>query len=89
MKFKVEITATGFSMLEDDFNITLKRGGTSKTYQKADLIFGEDGFFLCFDTRDFGSGVLTAIITAYVPDDDFDDGLRTEVYKFDIMTIDK
>ena len=89
MKFKVEITATGFSMVNDDFTVTLKRGAITKTYQKSDLIYDGYGFYICFDTAEFGSGVMTAIIRAEVPDDDFDDGFRTEVYKFDFLTIDK
>lgn len=89
VKFLVTIEADGFDMERDDFNITLKRGGSSLFFEKADLVHDENSFYLCFDTKDLGSGVVTATITAYVPDNDFDDGLRTEVYKFDLMTVDK
>ena len=89
MKFKVEITAAGFSMVDDDFTITLKRGTVTKTFEKSELVYNQDGFFLCFDTSEFGTGVVTAIIRAEVPDNDFEDGYRTEVYKMDFMIIDK
>lgn len=89
VKFLVTIEADGFDMERDDFNITLKRGGSTLVFDKTDLVHDVDSFYLCFDTKDLGSGVVTATITAYVPDNDFDDGLRTEVYKFDLMTVDK
>lgn len=88
-KYLVEITSPGFSMQTDDFKIELKRGANSKVFEKQDLVYREGNFYLCFDTTDFGPGTITAIMTAYVPDDDFDDGIRTEVYKFDFMTVDK
>lgn len=89
MKYLVEITSPGFSMQTDDFKIELKRGGNSKVFMKEDLVYREGNFYLCFDTTDFGPGTLTAIMTAYVPDDDFEDGIRTEVFKFDFMSVDK
>lgn len=89
LKFIIEINADGFSMADDDFNITLKRGAFTKVFQKGDLVQDEeDKFYLCFDSAEFGKGMISAIITAYVPDDDFDDGLRTEVQKIDLIRID-
>lgn len=86
LKYLVEITASGFSMINDDFNILLKRGSTTHLFQKDDLVRDGDDFYLCFDSAEFGKGPVTVVITAYVPDTDFDDGLRTEVYKFDLVT---
>lgn len=99
VKCLVEVTSPGFDMVRDDFEIDLKRGNTTKHFAKSDLVTEtytevEDGqevektnFFLCFDTRDFGKGILTAIITAHVPDTDFADGIRDEVDKFDFFNI--
>lgn len=88
LKFILDITASGFSMVDDDFTVTLKRGSTQHTFSKNDLVRdGEDNFYVCFDSSEFGKGVIDAIVTAYVPDSDFDDGLRTEVYKFKLINI--
>lgn len=94
VKYKIEITSPGFNMYTDDFNIVLKRGSVQKRYEKSDLIHevvSEDGtdkhnYYLCFDTSEFGAGNIVAIVTAYVPDTDFPDGLRTEIDKFDLLT---
>lgn len=93
VKYLVNIESCGFDMVADDFEITIKRGTTSRTFHKNDLIeevitIPEEvhNFYLCFDTSYFGPGVLTAIVKAYVPDNDFPDGYRTEIEKFDLMT---
>lgn len=99
VKCLVEVSSPGFDMVRDDFEIDLKRGSTTKHFAKSDLItetYTEtvDGqsvektdYYLCFDTKDFGKGLLTAIITAHVPDHDFPDGIRDEVDKFDFFNI--
>ena len=88
MKFVVDISASGFSMVDDDFTVTLKRGSTQRTFAKDDLVMDENHtFYVCFDSSEFGKGVIDAIVTAYVPDSDFEDGLRTEVYKFKLINI--
>lgn len=88
LKFILDITASGFSMVDDDFTVTLKRGSTQRTFAKNDLVRdAEDNFYVCFDSAEFGKGIIDAIVTAYVPDSDFDDGLRTEVYKFKLINI--
>lgn len=93
VKYLVNIESCGFDMVTDDFEITIKRGTTSRVFHKSDLIeevvtVPEERhyFYLCFDTAYFGPGVLTCIVTAYVPDTDFPDGLRTEIDKFDLLT---
>lgn len=89
VKYLLEVTSPGFSMQDDDFEIELSRGDVSKTFHKADLINHDDQFLICFNTADFGPGVIKAKVTAFVPDADFDDGIRTEVYKFDITPVDR
>ena len=86
-KYLVDIAASGFSMADDDFNIKLKRGNVVKVFQKDDLVRDGDDFYLCFDSAEFGKGSITAIITAYVPDSDFEDGFRTEVYKLELVNV--
>lgn len=82
LKYKVVITATGFSMNDDDWSVTISRGQTTRTYAKADCIHGADGWYVCFDTSVFGPGDYYATLTAYVPDTDLPGGLRTERKKF-------
>lgn len=77
-------------MVDDDFTVTIKRGSKQKVFAKADLARdGEDNFYVCFDSAEFGTGVIQAIVTAYVPDTDFPDGLRTEVYMMDLLTVNR
>ena len=81
LKFLVTMTATGFSMDTDNWSVTVTRGRISKTFPKTDCIRGTDGWYLCFDSAEFGPGQYYATLTAYVPDNDFPDGMRTEVTK--------
>lgn len=90
LKFIVDITAVGFSMVDDDFTVTIRRGSKQKVFEKADLARdGEDNFYVCFDSAEFGNGMIQAVVTAYVPDTDFPDGLRTEVYLMDLVNVKK
>lgn len=98
-KFVVEITSPGFDMGRDEFEVALTRGTIQKVFNKSDMIVEnytviEDGhevqkqsYYLCFDTRDFGNGVIVATIVAYVPDSDYTDGIRTEVDEFDLLNV--
>ena len=55
IKYLVEISASGFSMVDDDFEITLKRGSISRTFRKEDLVHStefiggeeKDNYYLC------------------------------------------
>lgn len=87
LKYLVIITAAGFSMVEHNFDIVLSRGPKSKKFEKDELVFDGENYFLAFDTSDFGAGDLNATVTAYVPDSDFSDGIRTEVFKTKLTNI--
>ena len=88
LKYVVEITADGFSMMDDNFTITLKSGQVVKEYTKSQLVQGDDDkFYLCFDTKDFGRGLIKATVTAYVPDEYFEDGYRTEIEKINLINV--
>ena len=86
LKFLVELECEGFDITRDDFNIEVVRGSTSQLIEKANMPHDDDGYYLCFDTADFGTGVINAVITAYVPDPDFADGFRTEKLKVELTT---
>ena len=42
----------------------------------------ENRYCACLDTRALGTGTLKCLVTRYIPDGDFDDGLRTDVRMF-------
>lgn len=88
VKFIVDVTSPGFDKTTDTFTVTLTRGTTSVTYTKDDMVVdGEGNYYICFSTATFGKGLITATVTALVPDDDFDDGNRTEIEKFDLLNV--
>lgn len=86
VKFLIELECEGFDITRDDFNVEIVRGSVSQLIEKADMPHDDDGYYLCFDTADFGTGVICAIITAFVPDTDFADGFRTEKLKVELTT---
>lgn len=95
VKYLVQIDTPGFDMATDDFFIRVRHGQKEKTFQKADLIdevsivdgVTQHNYYLAFNTGYFGPGELTCIITAYAPDTDFEDGIRTEIDKFTFSNV--
>ena len=88
LKILVELEAPGFDMEDDDFTVTLKGRKLEKVFQKQDLVTdGEGHWYCCFDTEEFGAGAIQIIVTALVPDDDFEDGTRKEIQKFNLLNV--
>lgn len=87
VKFRVRITAEGFDQDTDNWAVTVSNGSRSHTFEKADCIHNLDGWFVCFDTTDFGPGLYRATIAAYIPDTDFPDGTRTEIRVTDLILV--
>lgn len=81
LKFAINIDSPGFNMDDDDFTIELINGRRKVIIDKDNMVHGDDGWYLCFDSSEMGSGDITIVVYAHVPDDDFEDGIRTEVYK--------
>ena len=70
------------SMADDDFKVVIKNTKKSVTIPKAEMILDEnENYLFTVDTGFMGTGEYWITTIAYVPDDDFDDGLRTEVQK--------
>ena len=88
LKFKVEMTASGFSMDSDLWTVTVSRGPVSHVYAKTDCVKGLDGWFVGVDTTEFGAGTYYATLTGYVPDTDFQGGVRPEVRRFYLIDVD-
>lgn len=92
LKYLLEINSPGFSMEQDDFEIVLKQNTIEKTIPKSEFIehvVTENGqekheFYFCFDSGLFRPGLITCIVKAYVPDTDFQGGIRLEIDKFDL-----
>lgn len=83
LKFLLDIQSDGFSMVNDDFKVTIKNATKKEvTIDKSEMIVtDEDKFLFTIDTALLGTGEYYITTTAYVPDEDFDDGFRTEVQK--------
>ena len=87
LKFAITISSPGFDISEDDFTVDIRRGAKMLHFEKDDLVVDENGkYYVCFDTTELGGGIIEAIITAFVPDEDFDDGIRTEVVKLRLLS---
>lgn len=87
-KYLIDIQSAGFDMDTDDFEVIIKRGSNTLTITKDQMVRDEDGnFYILFDTKDLGSGMVSITVTAHVPDGDFPDGLRAEVDKFNFLRI--
>lgn len=83
LKFKITLTADGFSQKDDDYEIDFYCGDNQPLhFNKSDMKEGLDGdYYLLIDTeeKNLKPGVMRMIITAYIPDNDFHDHTRKEV----------
>lgn len=56
----------------------------ARKIEKADMIqVDADNYIALVDSTSLGTGNVRVRVTAYVPDTDFDDGLRTEIVTAD------
>ena len=82
LKFTLDIQSEGFDMATDDFKVIIKNTKSSIEIPKSEMILTDDDeYIFTVDTGVMGTGEYWVIIYAYVPDEDFDDGIRTEVQK--------
>ena len=90
MKLKLGITCTGFDMDTDPWTATVKskKGTVTCTKEEHSAKSGDDWFILV-DTGVLGTGQYVLIIEIDVPDNDFDDGYRHEVYKRNLVNVEK
>lgn len=88
LKFAINIQCQGFSMDDDEFEITLVNGKNRLELSKDDLVKDNNTWYLCFDSTELGHGDVTMIVCAYVPDADFEDGVRKEVLETTLCQID-
>jgi hypothetical protein len=81
LKFKITLTAEGFDQGQDPYEIDFYCGDNSVMhFTQADMKKGTDGdYYLLIDTKAMQPGVMRMVITAHIPDNDFDDHYRDEV----------
>lgn len=86
LKMNVNIAPIdGISMDGYDFEVKFYcPTGKTLAFKKADGIRIDDSnYMFCIDTNQLGPGDLMCKVTAFIPDGDFEDFLRTEVQKID------
>ena len=88
LKFKIDITASGFSQADDDYKIKVVCNGKSMIINKEDVVEGDDGYYILIPSDQFQPGLVKIIVTATVDDDDFVEG-RREVEVKDLCYIKK
>lgn len=79
LKYLLQVECGGFDMDEDDFDVELRCGMQCYKCKDTDVVKEGDDWYLLVDTSKFKPGLLQMVFKAYVPDDAFEDGTRTEV----------
>lgn len=88
LKFVLAISSPGFDMERDDFEVRVFNSARSVTTKKDEMLLKDDNtFILTVDTGFFGAGQLFIDTTAYVPDTDFDGGIRKEIDRKELWTV--
>lgn len=86
LKYSLAITAEGFDMERDYFRMVITCGGKTLEIPKEEMLYGDDGtWYAGIDTSVLCEGVVSMAVYAFVPDDAFKGGMRTEVWKKPII----
>lgn len=89
LKFKIDITADGFDQSEDPFEIKVVCGNRTQTITQDDVVEDDGNYYILIDTSQFGTGLVKLIVTAKVPDKNFESGYRREVTVHELCYIRK
>lgn len=88
LKFAVNMTCPGFDMDSDEWKITVTRGTRRVEFTPENAVQDDnDQWYICFDTAELGPGEVDIIFEAFVPDEDFESGVRREVQKYRLVNI--
>lgn len=79
LKFQIDITATGFDQNSDRYNIDFYCGEKKISFTQDNVISSGGKFYLPVPTDGLKPGMIKIVITAFVPDSDFESGYRREV----------
>ena len=82
LKLNIHVEPIGDITMDDyDFEVevwcSLKR--ISTIFKKDAIRVDENNYIVCVDSSLLGHGIVKTKVTAYIPDGDFEDDLRTEV----------
>lgn len=81
LKVVVQMTCEGFSMETDPWKVTIKRGSKEVICERGkNTVFDGENWVCLVDTSILGAGIYKVIGEIDVPDPDFEDGYRHEVY---------
>lgn len=78
-KYHLEIEAGTLTMADYDFNVRLQRGPNAYEVNKNEMIEDQGDYYFILDTTRLGVGPVKVIVTADIPDNDVDGGIRTEI----------
>lgn len=90
LKVKLSIIADDFNMIRDGYSIDVKKQNIDRIVMhidKNDIIVNNNECFMILDTQKLGTGTFSIIVTAYIPDEDFEYGTRREVGCADLFTV--
>ena len=89
LKFSFQIECEGFSMDNDPWSAVIRNGDkTIVCTSTENTVVDETGkWYLLVDTALLGTGNCTLVVEIDVPDSDFPDNYRHEVYKQNLLTI--
>jgi hypothetical protein len=79
LKFQIDITATGFDQNSDRYNIDFYCGEKKISFTQDNVISSGGKFYLPVPADGLKPGMIKIVITAFVPDSDFESGYRREV----------
>lgn len=88
-KLALTITSQGFSMDTDPWQVTIVNGKNQIVCNRTQnaVVDSSNQWYLLVDTKLLGVGTPKVIIEIDVPDEDFDDNYRHEVYVKRLDTI--
>lgn len=79
LKFQIDISATGFDQNSDRYNIDFYCGDRRIPFTQDDVISSGGKFYLPVPTDGLEPGMIRIVVTAFVPDPDFESGYRKEI----------
>lgn len=80
LKLRIDITATGFDQYGDDYTIDLYCDDElAKSFTQDDVRLSDGHFYLPIPADGLKPGMLRVVVTAFVPDTDFQGGIRKEI----------
>lgn len=93
LKFLITINSEGFDIDRDDYRIVLKRGSKDEVQiDKSAIVVDGSNHYLCVTKEQLaslGTGDIYMVVYAEVPDSDFEDSMRSEVYKLLLCHIER